>query len=179
MLLFSFRIAAISRKICDMLKRLGRIQRFPPGEQDFKCLAQRTNSPSPVRLYLWRPVKYEVSDLDPVQDCRVSASVTFQTVSCGNVCLHSHGVDLFIYFISFWQEAAYRLWKKAGWLKQPNRCVKMKKINRRKERGKKQALFPQESETTLGSLTCNHLRICSETLANLCGSCFYFIKSVV
>lgn len=79
-------------------------------------------------LHLWRPVKCDLSDLDQVQDCHVSA-LTFQTVSCANVCLHS-----FNYFISvqtaIWREAAYRLWKKAGWLKQPNWCVKMKKINK-------------------------------------------------
>lgn len=99
---------------------------------------------------------------------------------CVDVCLRLCRMDSFNYFILvqtlIWREAVYWLWKKAGWLKQPNWCVKKNKQEKREE-GKKTAAFPQESETTLGSLTCNHPEFAQKHLRTCVGVVFTSLKA--
>ncbi len=129
-----------------MLKRLGRILRSPPGERNFKYLAFRPNSPSPVRPPSLKTCEMLCLRSGPSPGlsflCLCISDVCFFLCVCVDVCLRSCGMDSFNYFILvqtlIWREAAYWLWKKAGWLKQPNWCVKNEK---NKQEEKKQQLF--------------------------------------
>lgn len=155
-----------------MLKRLWRILRLPPGELNFKCLAFRPSSPSPVRHSSLKTCEMWCfrSGLSPgllFLCLRISDGFLVDMFVCARV-VSTRLIISFLVQTPIWREAAYQLWKKAGWLKQPNWCVKNEKNKQEKrEEEKKQQLFLRSqrppsarSLVIISEFAQKHLRTC-------------------